>query len=154
MVLNLLILSKRFVTTLAILSFTELSACTELVNELARDMCRSSELERIPSPDNKIDAVVFNRDCGASTGFISSVVLLEHSSPLSKDHSESFFAANGYRDAAPAKTHPMYEGGGPRLTIKWKSSNLLSISFPKDTRISHQDGISRNVTVTYSTLGK
>lgn len=86
-------------------------------------MCKNEEVERVPSPNRRHDAVVFRRDCGATTGFSMHMSILSHGG------------------APPA-------GGGNALTIdsnhglasdlvrvSWDSTDTIRVMFDKRARV-------------------
>lgn len=59
------------------LSGAALSACNDLYG-----LCGNDVLLRVPSPTGRMDAVAFNRDCGATTGFSTQVSIVSaHAQP-------------------------------------------------------------------------
>lgn len=40
------------------------------------DICGNKIIQEIPSPNRKLKAVIFTRDCGATTGFSTQISLL------------------------------------------------------------------------------
>lgn len=55
----------------AIACAASLSACFDPAS-----MCGNEVVARVPSPSAQVDAVVFHRDCGATTGFSTQVALV------------------------------------------------------------------------------
>ena len=58
------------------------AGCGLLVELVRREMCGSYVFEEAYSPDNTYKAVVFQRDCGATTGFSTRVSILRSSKEL------------------------------------------------------------------------
>jgi hypothetical protein len=52
------------------------------VHNLLDDMCGNTVIREVLSPDHRIKAVVFQRDCGATTGFSTQVSLLSAQATL------------------------------------------------------------------------
>jgi hypothetical protein len=45
-------------------------------------LCSNEEIKRAPSADRLIDAVLFQRDCGTTTGFSTQVSVVQHAAAL------------------------------------------------------------------------
>ncbi len=80
--------------------------------------CNGTIYSSAPSPDGKRSAYAFERDCGATTGFASFVIIRDAKEKLDLTanlvENEIVFQADG-------DYHP---------TVKWKSKNNLQVSFP------------------------
>ena len=86
------------------------------------DLCGNDVLATALSPDGAIKAVLFERDCGATTGFTEQISLLNSGDAL-PDQSGNIFQA---------------EGGGRndiRSRMRWKDNNTLNIDFPQSAKI-------------------
>jgi hypothetical protein len=94
-----------------IISLSVLVACD--------DLCGNDKLAEYPSPDRQWKVVVFQRDCGATTGFSTQAALL----PLEEEwpnRSGNIFTSTTDHGAAPSGP-----GGGPELGVYWESSTVL-----------------------------
>jgi hypothetical protein len=80
-------LSKRFVR-IAVISVGTVGACYFAafagIAVIFGSGCANEVLSQTVSPDAKMKAVVFQRDCGATTGFSTQVSIIQNSSLLSK----------------------------------------------------------------------
>ena len=47
------------------------------LSELGENLCGNEIIEEIKSPDNKYKLVIFQRDCGATTGFSTQISILK-----------------------------------------------------------------------------
>ena len=54
--------------------------------------CGNDEVVRVPSPDAKFEAVVFQRDCGATTGFSTQVSVVTKGASLPNEAGNVFIA--------------------------------------------------------------
>lgn len=71
--------------------------------------CDNEVLGVFPSPDGRLSAVVFNRGCGATTGFNVQVSVVERgASPKGGGNALDMDHTPGY----PALDPPMWSGGG------------------------------------------
>jgi hypothetical protein len=55
-------------------------------------MCANDLLTEIPSPDGALKAVVFQRDCGATTSFSTQISILWTNRPLPNETGNLFVA--------------------------------------------------------------
>ena len=95
----------------AVVGFLLLVACD--------DLCGNDKLAEYPSPDRKWKVVVFQRDCGATTGLSTQAALL----PLGDvwpNRSGNIFTGTTDHGAAPSGP-----GGGPELDVYWESPTLV-----------------------------
>lgn len=81
------------------------------------DLCSNVIHAELPSPDNKYKAVIFQRDCGATSGFSTQISIVKADKALPNDSGNIFVI----------KGHP--ETHAPELT--WRSNQELLI----DTRL-------------------
>jgi len=97
-------------------------------------LCGNTVLKSLDSPDGKLKAVVFQRDCGATTGFSTQLSVLNAGDPLPNDGGNVFIADT---DGGAALAG---QGGGPRVDILWEG--------PRKLLIEHNSGARRFKTVT------
>jgi hypothetical protein len=82
---------------------------------ISENMCKSEIISTTPSPDASINAVVFERDCGATTNYTTEVALVHsEESPFSDDGDVVLIVS-----------------GRQNLNIKWKNGNNITITIPK-----------------------
>ncbi|HEY8118515.1 MAG TPA: hypothetical protein VIE91_04685 [Methylophilaceae bacterium] len=110
------------------------------------DMCGNQVLAEYPSPNNKLKAVTFERDCGATTGFSTQVSILSSASVL-ENEGGNIFVADTNHGAAPAG-----QGGGPEVQVNWLSETRLQIQHHKLVRIHRAETKSERVQVEYVTF--
>ncbi len=96
------------------------------------DTCRNSEGPSYVSPDGQLKAVVFGRDCGATTGS-THISLLFATNKLSTEAGDLFIADSDHRAAPYAKW------GGPPVKVHWKSNTNLQIFYPAKARIFYPE---------------
>jgi len=110
------------------------------------DMCANEVLAVYHSPNNKLRAVIFQRDCGATTGFSTQVSVLSSAEAL-ENKGGNIFVADTNHGAAPAG-----RGGGPELQVVWLSDNRLQIQYNKLVRIFRAEKESDGVEIEYATF--
>jgi hypothetical protein len=113
------------------------------------DFCGESQIAESVAPGGKVKAVVFSRDCGATTEFNSHVALIPSDSSLSTESKSflgvrAFFSADCNNGRAPAGT-----GGGPEVRIRWVSDTRIEIQHHNAVRIIQAASSSKGVVVDY-----
>jgi hypothetical protein len=104
--------------------------------------CGNEILSDVPSPDGHQHAVVFERDCGATTDFFTHVSVLPDVGQISGGG--NVFAADS--DHGKAAAGP---GGGPRVTVRWLDGRTLEIRFDARARVYKQVTRHDNTNVEY-----
>jgi hypothetical protein len=94
-------------------------------------LCANEQLSEHPSPDGKLTAVVFERDCGAATGFSTQASLLRAGEPL-PNQSGNIFTADTGAGAAPSGP-----GGGPVVLVRWTDASHLVLQYHPRARVFH-----------------
>ena len=123
-----------------------------LLGQSSSDMCADNFLSETPSPNRKLKAVLFQIDCGATTGFNSHVAIMPINNSLSNEpqgvfENRSFFATDTDHGKAP-----IGEGGGPEVRLKWASDTKLEIQYHELARVIRADKTSKGVSVVYHTF--
>ncbi len=125
---------KLFVPALSLLL---LGACGEV--------CVNQTVMRQQSPDAKLDAILFQRDCGATTGFSTQISI------VAKGRDElgpgNVFIADA--DHGNAK---IGEWGGPWATMNWNSNTDLRVQYAVGSRVFVQEQEIRGVRIVYETV--
>ncbi|HEX8850515.1 MAG TPA: hypothetical protein VF761_13370 [Gemmatimonadaceae bacterium] len=111
--------------------------------------CRNTILRDLPSPDGRRHAVVFTRDCGATTGFSTQVSIL----PGTREPSGggNVFTSDTDHDAAPAGA-----GGGPAVVVRWLDGRTVEIRYHPKARVFTRESRHDDTDIRYvpdSTLG-
>jgi len=83
-------------------------------------MCGNTPIAEYPSPDLSQRIVVFERSCGATTGFSTQASLLPSGVALLNEGGNLFIASSGVAPAGP--------GGGPELQVSWLSDKALVLA--------------------------
>ena len=115
-----------------------------LLVERACDPCGNEELKTILSPDAKLKAVIFQRDCGATTGFSTHVSLLSSSKKPPREPGNTFILDT---DHGRAPTEP---GGGPEVILRWVDERVLFVKYDKRARIFRSERSVDGVTIRYN----
>ena len=92
------------------------------------DGCSNTISARVISPDRKLDAVVFERDCGATTGFSTQVSVVRTGAQPSGSGNAFVADDNHHRAPAPAI-------GGPLVELRWAGPNRLIVRYDHRDRL-------------------
>ena len=84
----------------------------------ARSACENEVLGRFPSSDGKLEAVAFQRSCGATTGFSTQLSVLRMGEALPNEPGN---VAGSDTNGGQAPAGP---GGGPELRVSWWGDQL------------------------------
>ncbi|MEZ5494507.1 MAG: DUF5412 family protein [Pseudomonadales bacterium] len=98
------------------------------------DMCGNQVFKEIYSPGNKYKAVVFQRDCGATTGFSTQVSVINSNEILENEGGNAYIADN----------HP----NETKLQLTWLSERSLEISNSDPEALTRNNDV-KGVSVTY-----
>lgn len=92
------------------------------------DACQNTELSSAGSPDGRWRAVIFQRDCGATTGLSTQVSVLPKAGRL-RGGGNAFVADDDHGAAAASSL------GGPWASIRWLARDRLLISYDARARV-------------------
>lgn len=107
------------------------------------DGCGNTLVSRLSAPDGRHSAVLFQRDCGATTGFSTQISIL---GPGEKpDGSGNAFVADGARASS---------WGGPWAEMKWLAPDHLLIRYDAKSRIFEQGDAVSGVRITYEAVNR
>ncbi|SMF67222.1 hypothetical protein SAMN02745866_04297 [Alteromonadaceae bacterium Bs31] len=104
---------KKIAISLGVLVIGVPLAIAGLFIYATSDMCRNEVYSQVVSPDGKRKAVVFQRDCGATTGFSTQISIIDSSDDL-KNESGNIYVIDG---------HPKNVSPG----LKWLSNTELNV---------------------------
>jgi hypothetical protein len=96
------------------------------------------------SPTKQLKAVVFERECGATTGFSAQISIMSATGDLPNESGNVFVA-----DTDHGKS-PSGPGGGPPAEVEWKGESSLNITYDNRARVFLRKDSQNGVTVTYS----
>ena len=81
--------------------------------------CENTEVSRAPSPDGRLDAVLFTRNCSGTKALGSQVSLIGAGEVL-PNKSGNAFVSKGSKVKA--------EWGGPKVTLSWTGPAALTVT--------------------------
>ncbi len=108
-------------------------------------LCGNTEISRAPSPDGRYNAIIFERNCGATTGFATHVSLIPRGDPL-PNAVGNLLSADLDDGGSPAGW------GGPRVTAPWRAAGELVVQHDPLARVFRQASSDNGVTVSYEPL--
>ena len=108
-------------------------------------MCGNDLLAEVPSPSGTRKAVVFQRDCGATSGFSTQVSVLPAGEKLPNDGGNVFVADTDHGGA------PSGPGGGPVVEAVWTHEDRLLIRHHRMARVFRSEARVGSVLVGYET---
>ena len=94
------------------------------------DPCGNDVLTETKSPDGRLRVVVFQRDCGATTGFSTQVSVIASGEAFQSTQSGNVFVADTNHGEAPSGP-----GGGPVVRVEWLDPTHLRITHDKRVRV-------------------
>jgi hypothetical protein len=100
-------------------------------------------LVSVPSPDSRLMAVVFERDCGATTGASTQVSVIPFGAAL-PNKAGNVFIADTDHGAAPSGP-----GGGPAVGARWLSPSEAVVSHHRAARVFLAERSFESVMVSY-----
>lgn len=84
----------------------------------ACNLCGNEVRQQVPSLNHKLKAVVFERDCGAMTGFSTQISVLQISDKVPNEAGNIFIA-----------------NGDLKIEVSWGSDRVLNITYPKNAKV-------------------
>ena len=117
-----------------------------LVNAACLDLasgCGNELLSETRSPDGKLKAIMFQRDCGATTGFSTQISILSVDEKLPNEGG-NVFVADSDHGAAPSG-----RGGGPIVEVHWLNESELLIKHDSRARVFHSEQSLGRVKIRY-----
>ena len=103
-----------------------LSAVIALLGLSGCSMCDNETVNELTDPSGKRKAVVFVRGCGATTGFVTSVSILNVRDKLAND------PGNVFNDSDSAHSFSLTKQGALDVRVKWDRPDRLIVSYPSD----------------------
>lgn len=91
--------------------------------------CENQPVRKFGSPDNRYEIILFQRDCGATTGFSTQVSIVSAGKKLPKRKGNIFIADDGDRPV------PLGAWGGPAVEIQWIAKDGVLIEYPEGSRV-------------------
>ena len=107
--------------------------------------CENTILSETTSPSGRVAAILFQRSCGATTGYSTQVsVLRVGDRPAAAGNA---FVADTNHGAADKSV-----GGGPWVEAVWTDENNLIVKYDAQARIFTEQSVIAGVTITYQPI--
>jgi hypothetical protein len=100
--------------------------------------CGNQVVERIASPDKSKIIYIFERDCGATTDFVTHIAVLAHSDAFGNNTVGDVFVADSNRGKVNFTVH-----------AKWISPSAIEIAYPSGSRVYTKAADVKGVRVSY-----
>jgi hypothetical protein len=108
--------------------------------------CGNALVKEVRSPNGKMKAVIFQRDCGATTGFSTQVSLLSSNKSLPNEGGNLFVATTDHGNA------PAGAWGGPIVELLWTDDANLLLRYDKRAGLSKREESLDGVNIRYETF--
>lgn len=125
----------RATHAIMVASVLALTACSDPLN-----MCGNKVLADVPSPSGERHAFVFQRDCGATTGFSVQVSVLRRGKSLPNEAGNAFTADDNHDPAVPLSVQPV-----------WESDRVLRLTYDSRLRTFTRETSVAGVQIVYPT---
>lgn len=107
------------------------------------DLCENEIIKTVASPGGTYKAVVFQRDCGATTDFSTQVSVLPAGTKLPNSGGNVFVGTTA-RGAAPPGP-----GGGPVVDVQWINDGRLLVTYDARAEVFRKEDRYRQVLIVY-----
>ena len=116
--------------------------------QIFENPCGNEILSESTNPNGLTKAVIFQRDCGATTGFSTQVSILKSKEDL-KNKGGNIFVADTNHGEAPSGI-----GGGPKVDVEWLSQNELKIFYHPKARTYTKSSSLNGIQIIYEEIEK
>lgn len=110
------------------------------------DGCQNTVLASFASPNGRSSAVIFQRDCGATTGFSTQISVVRGDTQPSG--AGNAYVADDNHGAAEASN------GGPWAEARWIDASHLLVRYDAQSRIFKQEPEIAGVQITYEAVNR
>ena len=111
------------------------------------DGCKNSRVSRVDAPDGLNSAVMFQRDCGATTSFTTQISVVRRGS-------EPTGGGNTFRADADHGAAARGDWGGPWAEMRWLAPDHLLIRYAVKSRLFEQRAEVAGVKISYQELAR
>jgi hypothetical protein len=129
------------------LAWFALGVCS-LISQVGCRSCITNMTFEIPSPDRRSRAVVYVRNCGATTWFTTEVSILYADEHVPLGHGNVTTLDDNNGNIPIADNH-----GAIAVRVRWLSASALEVGYPAAAVIYHRPARVRGVTIAYKPQG-
>jgi hypothetical protein len=115
-------------------------------NESGNGLCGNDVVEQVKSPDGQNKAVIFVRNCGATTDFSTQVSIMPPTKNINHADTGNVFTADSDHGAAAVSGL-----GALDVRVAWSSPTSITISHPLRARVFVKETKYKNIAINYST---
>ncbi len=119
------------------------TTCTLSASIGCDPLCGNDVLTEHRSPDGTMKAVVFVRNCGATTSYSTQLSILDADDSLPAGAGNTFIADTDHGRVLPGP------GGGPAVEVVWTGKQSLAISFAARIRVFKQESSVDGIHIEY-----
>jgi hypothetical protein len=105
--------------------------------------CENEVVQEVISPNKTYRVLIFEHNCGATTGYSTHISILPISTQFSNDMG-NVFICDGDHGKAPSGL-----GGGPPVLVEWKNENSLVITYDSRSRVFSSITYLQGITISY-----
>jgi len=120
------------------------SSCASISSSLAG--CGNDVAKEVRSPSGKKKAVIFERDCGATTSFTTQVSILSSNRSLPNEIGNVFVANTDHGKARAGSW------GGPLVELSWIDDTHLLLRYDRLAEVSKREQLVGDVNIGYETF--
>lgn len=118
------------------------AAISLIATTACADRCSNTIVAEVPSPSGEMRAVVFERDCGATTGLSAQVSLLRRGERLSNTGGNALAVDSGHTPFLPLEVKP-----------EWVSDRVLRLAYDPRLRTFARETAVAGVTLIHAPTG-
>lgn len=111
------------------------------------DVCSNTVVQQVNAPNGQHSAVMYQRDCDATTGFSTQISLVARADQ--PDGGENTFRADDDHGAASVG-----HWGGPWAEMRWLAPDHLLVRYADKSRIFEQDEHVSGVQISYQAVSR
>jgi hypothetical protein len=106
------------------------AGCGVLLWSSSKILCRNDVFQEVYSPNGEYKVEIFERNCGATTGYSTQLSILTASEDLPNSHG-NIFTMDGHPDWT-------------RVQVTWNANNSVTITYPEGYTVAIKESEFRN----------
>lgn len=111
------------------------------------DTCSNTPISRVDAPGGLHSAIMFQRDCGATTGFSTQV-------SVAAKHEQLPVSGNAFRADDDHGAAAAGDWGGPWAEIRWMAPDHLLIRYAAKSRIFEKDSDVSGIRISFEEVDR
>jgi hypothetical protein len=130
-----------FTVILGVFMFVSISFYFALRNLVP--LCSDEIVAEGISPNGNHKAVIFVRNCGATTDFSSQVAIMDNKEKFNSKINAILIADTDHGES------PAWQWGGPEIKTQWEDDNNMTIFLHSQARVFKKANIYRGINIVY-----